>query len=169
MILTATVLDIVRTQLGVHEQGGNNTGPEVDQYLAAVGLDPGYAWCAAFLYWCFRKATSQVGLAMINPFPRTASSQKVWTFAEPLCRMDAPAEGCVYVLQHTPATGHVGIVESIGEDGVICEISGNTFAESGGREGNTVARHYGDPAVTHGGRILGWLDFDLAAQPPPGF
>ena len=103
MILTATVLDVVRTQLGVHEQGGNNMGPEVDAYLAAVNLNPGYAWCAAGLYWAFEKAARQCG--MVNPFPRTASSQRVWTFSEPLCRDPNPGVGFVYVLRHSPCHG----------------------------------------------------------------
>lgn len=38
------------SQIGVR-QTGNNTGPRVDAYLATTGLDPGYAWCAAFVAW----------------------------------------------------------------------------------------------------------------------
>lgn len=162
MILSATVLDIARTQVGVHEEGGNNRGPDVAAYLGSVGLDPGYAWCSAFLFWCFKAAAAKTGL--VNPYPKTASSLKVWTFAEPICRLSNPTAGAVYVLRHSPTTGHVGIVESC-EDGVIVEISGNTN-ERGSREGNAVARHTGQPEVTHGGELLGYLQFDLAAQHP---
>ncbi len=163
MSLTAAVLAIARTHVGEKETG-NNSGPFIDNYLASVGLNPGYPWCAAALFYWFREAAQQLGLE--NPFPKTASSLRVWTLSEPICRVPVPTPGCVYVLQHSPSTGHVGIVESIGEDGVICEISANTFDGHGGREGNTVAKHYGDPAVTHGGHVVGWLDFDEAAQPP---
>lgn len=162
MILTATALDVARTQLGVHEQGGNNRGPEVDIYLAHVGLDPGYAWCSALLFYCFWEAAKKCG--MINPFPKTAAALKVWTHAEPICRDSNPQAGYVYVLKHSETTGHVGIIESV-TDGIIIEISGNTNGQ-GSREGNTVARHRGQPEVTHGGELLGYLNFDAAAQPP---
>lgn len=162
MILSATALDIARQCIGIREEGPPNSGPEVDAYLASVGLAPGYPWCAAWLHWVFRRAAKTCGL--VNPFPRTASSLKVWTFAEPVCRDSNPAAGYVYVLKHSETTGHVGIVERIDADG-ITEISGNTN-EAGSREGNAVARHKGQPEVVHGGELLGYLNFDLAAQAP---
>ena len=163
MILSATALDVARTQIGNHEQGGNNRGPEVDLYLAAVGLDPGFAWCSAFLFWVFREAARRTGLA--NPYPKTASSLHVWTLAEPVCRDSNPTPGAVYVLRHSATTGHVGIVESIDDAGGITEISANTNS-AGSREGNCVYRHVGQPEVVHGGELLGYLQFDNAAQAP---
>lgn len=164
MILSATALDIARQAIGVHEQGGNNRGPEVDAYLASVGLEPGYAWCAAFLFFCFKAAAAKTGL--VNPFPKTASSLKVWTFSEPITRLSNPTVGAVFVLRHSPTSGHVGICESVEASVPTC-ISGNTCSDArGGREGNCVARHIGTPEVVHGGELLGWLQFDLAAQPP---
>lgn len=163
MILTATVLDIARQHIGTKENPGTpNAGPMVNLYLAAVGLSPGYAWCSAFLFYCFRQAAKQIGLA--NPFPKTASSLRVWDFAEPICRDPNPQPGYVYVLRHSSDAGHVGIVESV-VGGVITEISGNTREMHGGREGNCVARHTGQPEVVHGpAELLGYLDFDRAAQ-----
>ena len=38
-------------ELGMHEEGGNNRGPRVEDYLRSAGGQPGDAWCAAFLYW----------------------------------------------------------------------------------------------------------------------
>lgn len=166
MSLMLTALSIAQSQLGIHEQGGNNMGPEVDAYLSAVGLDPGNPWCAAFLFWCFRQAAQKLG--MVNPLPRTASSQRMWLHSEPITRDSNPRPGYVYVLQHSPSTGHVGIIESIDDNGVITEISGNTN-QTGSREGNSVWQHTGQPEVTHGGVLLGYLNMDMAAQPPPGF
>ena len=104
-ILTATVLDIARRSIGVHEQGGNNRGPQIDEYLASVGLEPGYPWCAAAQFYWFRQAAQRIGFE--NPFPRTASSLHVWTLSEPICRDSNPTVGAVYVLRHSPTTGHV--------------------------------------------------------------
>lgn len=165
--LSLTALTIAQGQLGVKEQGGNNRGPEVDQYLAAVGLDPGYPWCCAFLFWCFREAAKR--LSLVNPLPRTASALRLWTLTEPICRDSNPKPGYIYVLQHSPTTGHVGIIESVAADGTIVEVSGNT-SSTGSREGDSVWQHTGQPEVTHGpATLLGYLNMDAAAQPPPGF
>ena len=107
------------SQIGVHEQGGQNRGPEVDEYVRSVGLDPagGYSWCAAWVFWVFKQAAAQLGL--VNPCPRTAGAVKLWTLTEPICRDLVPAPGAIYVLDHEGGKGHAGIIESIGEDGTI--------------------------------------------------
>lgn len=161
--LQETAVAIAVSQLGVHEQGGNNRGPEVDQYLAAVGLDPGFSWCAAWVFWVFRQAAQQLGL--VNPCPRTAGAVRLWTLTEPICRDLVPAPGAIYVLDHGGGKGHAGIIESIDDEGTITECSGNTNA-AGSREGNAVARHTGAPATVHGGTLLGYLLLDKAAQAP---
>lgn len=40
--------ELAATKLGIREMGGNNHGPWVKKFLAAVGLPEGYAWCDAF-------------------------------------------------------------------------------------------------------------------------
>jgi uncharacterized protein (TIGR02594 family) len=164
-ILTATALDIARTQIGVKEDGQANWGPAVANYLGSVGWGTPAPWCAAWVHWVFRQAARKCQL--VNPVPKTASSRQIWALSEPICRVDKPTAGCVYVLRHSETSGHVGIVEEADEAGnVISEISGNTNPETGGREGICVARHYGDPAKTHHGTLIGYLDFDRAAQAP---
>jgi CHAP domain len=152
------------SQVGVTEVGGNNCGPQVELFLAAVGLSRGFAWCAAFCYWCFRQAAVQ--MKMTNPCPRTGGGLRLWHLADPVCHVYEPARGRIYVLDHGNGNSHVGIVESVNDDGTITEISGNTNA-AGSREGNAVARHTGkDPAAIHGGKLLGYLDMDQAVQNP---
>ncbi|MBS1619638.1 MAG: CHAP domain-containing protein [Bacteroidetes bacterium] len=41
------------SQVGVRERTGHNDGREVEMYLRTCGLGPGYAWCAAFVKWCY--------------------------------------------------------------------------------------------------------------------
>jgi hypothetical protein len=163
MTLGEAVLEIAISQLGVHEQGGDNTGPEVDEFLREVGLPPGNSWCAAFVYWCFRQGAQQ--LKIVNPCPRTAGAVKLWTLADATWRTQVPAPGCIYVLDHGGGKGHAGIVEAIDGLQVATEISGNTN-QAGSRQGNTVWRHSGPPEVTHGGRLLGYVDIDRAAAVP---
>lgn len=165
MNLSELAVDMAALAVGVREERPNS-GPEIDEWLRMVGQPPGQPWCAAFVYAVFAKAAGKLGLT--NPVPRTASSQRMWRWAEPICRESNPKAGYVYVLKHSDDTGHVGLVEEVDDLGVITEISGNTFTRGGGRAGNSVARHRGQPEVTHGGELLGYLDFDRAAQAPPG-
>lgn len=165
MTLSQQAVAIARGELGVVEVGGNNHGPRVEEYQRYVGLHPGDAWCAAFVYWVFEQASRKLGL--VNPVPRVGAALRVWRLAEPYCRDSNPSVGAVYVLDHGDGLGHVGIVTAL-DDVTPIEISGNTFASRGGRAGNSVAEHRGTPEVTHGGALLGYLQFDRAAQDPRG-
>jgi len=165
----------------IHESGGNNRGPWPDYYAQSVGLDPAgaYPWCTDGMYCVFREAARQKRL--VNPFPRTAKAVSVYTLAEPICRVSNPTPGCVGVLDHGKKwAAELGSGQRLTDNGHIVianetltgDLSGNTNA-SGSREGNCWAEKLwpdgGDPAATHGGVLLAWLDFDRAAQPPPGF
>ncbi|MEO8446700.1 MAG: peptidoglycan-binding domain-containing protein, partial [bacterium] len=47
--LVKSILQIASGQVGVMEDPvGSNSGAQVDEYLASVGLNGGYSWCAAF-------------------------------------------------------------------------------------------------------------------------
>ena len=41
------------SQVGVRELTNHNDGPAVEMYLHTCGLERGYAWCAAFVKWCY--------------------------------------------------------------------------------------------------------------------
>ena len=59
--LAAAALRYAQSQVGQREQPkGSNRGPMVDKYLASVGLQPGYAWCQAFVYWCYLQPKPEV-------------------------------------------------------------------------------------------------------------
>lgn len=161
--LSEQAVEVARSFIGSKETRPNS-GPDVDLFLGSVGLHPGEPWCAAFIHYVFMVAAARLGLR--NPFPNTGSSLAVWRRSEPYCKDPNPSPGSVYVLDHGGGDGHVGIIESVDAAGVPTEISGNTFADRGSREGNCVARHVGTPEVTHGGELLGYLLFDLAAQGP---
>jgi hypothetical protein len=135
-----------------------------DQANEAVGAPLGSAWCTSVAFLAFMLAALKCGLR--NPFPPTASSQAAARHFEPVCFSPNPTVGAIYVLRHSPTTGHLGIVEEISDGWVRAELSGNTFADKGGRAGNCFARHFGQPEVTHGGELLGFWNLDLAAQPP---
>jgi hypothetical protein len=169
VILTATVLDLIRLRLGAWVETSPNRGdPEPDAYTISVGLNPEgrFAWCCSGQYWMFDQAAKKIGGGMVNPFPRTASCASAWRHIEPICKDSNPTVGALYFLRHSDVAWHVGIVESCDGGNVLTELSGNTFSDKGGREGNCWARHHGPPEVTHGGVLQGYANLDLAAQAP---
>src|SRR4051812_42562682 len=41
------------SQIGIRELTNHNDGKEVEMYLHTCRLGRGYAWCAAFVKWCY--------------------------------------------------------------------------------------------------------------------
>lgn len=163
--ITEAALAVAVAQLGVHEEGGNNRGPQIEIYLASVYLLPGNPWCAAAMFWCFRIAAARGHF--VNPFPRTGSALHVWSLADKHFRVMAPSRGCVYVVDCGDGKGHVGIIESVADNGMVTELSGNTNV-AGSREGNSFARHSNwrwQDGRAHGGAVVGYLHFDAAPLP----
>lgn len=139
-------LDVAIGELGTMEvPAGSNSGPRVNQYLASVGLGPGFAWCAAFVYWCASQAA-----AGANPLPRTGGVQKMWrdglslglpalTTAEALAQPNRIAPGMAFFITHGAGTGHTGFVEGLLPDGRLMTVEGNTN-DGASREGVGVFR-----------------------------
>lgn len=146
--LLARTLAIAAGEVGTMEQPlGSNDGPEVRQYLAAVGLAGRYAWCAAFVYWCVREAAEREGLG--NPLPRTGGVLKMWadagksgirrvTGADAYARPSLVKPGYVFVMDYGRGMGHTGFVETVAA-GKLTTIEGNTN-EGGSRNGVGVFR-----------------------------
>lgn len=158
--LVEGALSIAISYLGTKETGPN-TGPDVDLFLASVGLNPGHPWCAAFLHYVFMVASARLGL--VNPCPRTAGALKMWRYADPQCRTQEAARGRIFVLDTgTPGgAGHVGIVERADPDGTILSVEGNSN-EAGSREGNAVVRKEWLPADGKRGKLIGFVNLAAA-------
>ena len=152
--LLAQTLQFAGGEVGVMEVPlGSNRGPRVDQYLTAVGLDPAtgsYAWCAAFVFFCFQQASQALGVP--NPAIKDAGVLDVWTRAgnqgiRRLASAEANATpslvqpGCVFVIRTGSIHGHMGLVQQIA--GVaLTTIEGNTNL-NGSPEGIGVFRRTG--------------------------
>lgn len=148
--LAATALEIAQTQVGQQEEPvGSNSGPMVNEYLRSVGLNPGYAWCQAFVYWCYETAAKKLGVA--NPIARTAGVHDCWNrltaeaTATKISKADAQkcpekvSSGDQVILLFGKNEGHTGIVEKT--DGqLVHTIEGNSN-NNGSREGYEVVRH----------------------------
>ena len=156
MTLQEKALEIAISQLGVEEKPkGSNRGPQVDQYLKSVGLDPtkgSYAWCAAFQYWNFEQASAM--MARKNPLAKTGGVLEQWRLRKTNFRVHGdPRPGDIGILDLGKGLGHMFIVERVHNDHVDT-IEGNTNDE-GSREGYEVCRRNRLKS-----KVLGYLRFE---------
>jgi predicted nuclease of predicted toxin-antitoxin system len=153
-------LEVAAGEIGVREDPpGSNHGRKVEQYQASVGVDPGEPWCAAFVYWCFATAASDLGVA--NPMKekkcRTGSVVELWdranangakivtrdaAFADP----SRVLPGMVFVITMSGGHGHTGLVSKV-TGNTLETIEGNTN-DGGSREGIGVFRRNGRSIVS---------------------
>ncbi|MDZ4712565.1 MAG: CHAP domain-containing protein [bacterium] len=120
---------------------------EVDEYLTSVGLDGGYSWCAAYVYWVYDKAYKELGKK--NPLHKTAGVLNHWnnSTAKKILSKDAAANpslvkpGQIFIMAYGGGLGHTGIVEKV-NGGFLTTIEGNTN-DGGSREGIGVFRRTG--------------------------
>jgi hypothetical protein len=138
LVLSARAIQIARTQLFVREKTGHNDGAEVEAYLKSVKLGAGYAWCQAFVYWCFQQAA--VALGTKNPLTQTAGVLDHWhrTTGEKVTH-DRVGPGDIFIMDFGKGLGHTGIVSEVrlGTINRVTTIEGNTNI-AGGREGSGV-------------------------------
>lgn len=132
--LLAALLKIAREEIGVKEvPAGSNSGPRVEEYLNSLRLGPGYAWCAAFVYWCFEQASAR--LNRVNPLIKTGSCMNHWTKTKGIKITSQGAimkpkliePGDIFIISRKGGKGHTGIVTGV-RDGYIHTIEGNSNA-----------------------------------------
>jgi len=131
LLLTAA-LNTAISQIGVMEDPpGSNKGKKVEEYLASVGLGGGQFWCAAFIYWCFQKATENNGRG--NPLVKTGHCMTHWNSspAKKILAADAMNNpslikpGQIFIINTGGTHGHTGIINRV-EGGFIHTIEGNS-------------------------------------------
>ena len=116
------IVNLVRNEVGVAEQPpGSNDGPRIAQYRQATAGSGVGPWCAYFVSWAAREAGVPIGDAGQG----YGLVDDVWSWAERSGKA-IPASG-------TPQPGdlivwdeHIGVVESVGADGSIKTIEGNS-------------------------------------------
>ena len=137
--LLAKTIAIATSQIGVMEQPpGSNRGPEVDNYIRRVGLNPAgrFAWCAAFLYFCFDEAA--LAQPRANPVIKTAGVLDHWDKAG---RQGVPRITSAKAAQDPSLVqpGHIFIIDTGapgggGHTGLVVEVVGGKLVTI---EGNT--------------------------------
>ena len=129
-------------ELGVCETG-TNTGPVVDEYLRAVGINPPANWCAAAVTAWIREGSKEIGAdppvkggaqakGFIPQFERIGK----WMARDGL-KAEAILPGSVVIWSRGDPkswTGHIGIVEAT-RGNTLYTIEGNS-----GPKGDRVSR-----------------------------
>lgn len=134
-----TTISTAIKEVGVKEVNFSNSGPQVDQYLAAVGLGPGNPWCAAFVFWVCDN--SGVPKSIWEDLANRAYCPTIESWARKKGVLtQAPVRGDFMLLQMHDSqgqySGHIGIVEQV-EGNQIYTIEGNTSPQgSGGSDDN---------------------------------
>lgn len=160
--LVKRTLEIASGEVGVTEEGGDNFGPRVEEYLRSVGLGPGNAWCAAFVYWCIEKASKESGVK--NPFCRTGYCPSITNWAKEYNILSqTPEPGDVFLLCDHISAYHTGFVESV-NGGAFQTIEGNTNLD-GSANGYGVFRR----TRYNGNKYLFVKWSQLAAEPEKKF
>lgn len=127
----ALAVAIGELKRNAREIGGDNQGPFVQKYFSPAGLPAGQSWCAAFVSWCFREASENLGVPM--PFPYTVGARAVlkefkergWAKAPNTGYQPVPGDIVVWWrVQLKGWQGHIGMVHSV-KDGMLYTIEGN--------------------------------------------
>ncbi|WP_234735341.1 CHAP domain-containing protein [Tellurirhabdus bombi] len=171
-----TLLEIALTQVGKREDPpGSNKGKDVEGYLSAVGLGGGYAWCMAFVVWCAKLAAKEQNIPLtlkatggvLDQWRRVPASTKLVqdvadsspgakAFRDKQIKagfklVQNPAPGDIFIMDFGKGLGHTGIVKSVGKDGLIYTVEGNTDA-NGSRTGGQVMQRFRKKSA-----ILGYI------------
>lgn len=135
--LTERALHAAAARVGERE-ARHNSGPWIDRFLAAVGLNPGYAWCASFVYWSLivsgwpadRLPQRRKAAAVVN--------WRSWALQADLLTKTPRRGDLMLWVNADGMTGHIGFVTSV-NGRQVQTIEGNTN-EAGSREGDGVYR-----------------------------
>ncbi len=152
------LLEVASSYVGIHEQGGNNRGPMVEEFQRAVdGTSEGEAWCMSFAQYCIKAA--EVSANTDSKVAQSEHCLTVWNNSPSELKSSHPEPGSLVIWRYGSSTsGHVGIVEKVNSDGTFTTIEGNTSSGSGiDREGDGVYRKQRDLDGAGNMRLVGFL------------
>jgi hypothetical protein len=129
------LIEIAKSYIGTKESGGDNKGPQVEEFQKAIGKAESESWCVSFIQYCVKKVDAELG-GEANKLSQTELVLKLWNDGKDL-RIDKPEPGCLILWEHykdgkRTGLGHAGIVTSVSRDGAtVMTVEGNTSDGSG--------------------------------------
>lgn len=154
--LAKSALVLASKRIGIQEKGSSNWGPEVANYLASVSITDAAPWCAAFIYYCLKLASSNIWVTLPDFVPKSgytpdwknaAINNGRWIKVSSASADNSkvkPGDLALFYKSSLGRIGHIEIVEKVTSNGVWC-IGGNTKSQDGNdveRNGGEVARNF---------------------------
>ena len=134
--------DDALSNVGTIEEGADNHGDHIAKYLQTVGLDEGYAWCAAFIKFRFIQAATKLKKKMPKSFmdlsgytpdwANWAKKEKRWISVQEAKENPEILKKGYLALFYSKQKGriyHIGVVINTIEGGVLT-VEGNTGPET---------------------------------------
>lgn len=147
---------------------GQHRGPEVDEYLAAVGAEApedrssaGVSWDWAGLFFAHKQA-ERAGEA--SNCPKVVSVLEAAELAPDACKLPRPRQGAVGILRQPDGTGRAVQCEVAFPDGSVATVEACSTGEES-HAGDAWSRVLWNPADGKRGTVLCWLDFGIQAPP----
>jgi hypothetical protein len=150
-------LTLASSYVGTKEVG-NNSGPIVSEFLQAVGLGPGHAWCAAAQMFFIKKVEAELGIN--SKVYRSGHCMSIWNKSPKELRLEKPEPGCLIIWNYVgSSSGHIGVVESVNGAATVTTIEGNTSNDAPGvvREGDGLFRKKRSVNGTKKMKVVGFL------------
>lgn len=122
------LVKIALGEVGHHEEGGNNRGPQIVKYQKATWLSPdAWPWCAAFIDWCIMIWQAQNPDMPHFERPQTAGAFDLERWAKEqnfkiLHDIEPAKAGDIIIFEFS----HVGFVTKDQVDRNIHTVEGNT-------------------------------------------
>lgn len=117
-----------RKWIGVKEHGSNK-GPEVEMFQRSVdGSAESESWCMCFMQYCVKEAEKSLGIKSL--IYRSEHCLTTWKNSPTSIKSAKPSPGAIIIWQHgSSSSGHTGVVVSVGTDGTLTSVEGNTGPE----------------------------------------
>lgn len=129
------ILNIARSQIGVSDGGSNYT-----KYHKAYGAGA-CAWCVIFIWWCFNQAGASKLFCNGQKSAGCSNTYRYYSNGSSGQLVDTPQPGDMVLFNfHRDPPDHIGIVESVNDDGSITTIEGNTSSNGSQYNGGCVER-----------------------------
>lgn len=137
-VLREAFVEIAREKIGVTEEGGNNRGAMVQQFQAAASWLPGtgWAWCAAYVGWCFDRLAERYRLPFATPEGAGAFWYEDWAKEQGIKVLSSSSSvirGDLLIYEFS----HIDIATQSEIAGRYCSVGGNTNAANS-RDGDGV-------------------------------
>lgn len=120
---------------GVREATGHNDGPDVEMFLASVGLSKGNYWCMAMVYWAVNEAAKDLNLP--NPLVRTGGVHDQW-YRTTCQKGNVPAANAIFVIFLSETAGHCGMTDIVLSKGLTVQTAEGNTNNNGSANGDGV-------------------------------